>query len=333
MKIRIGFGLGTRTLAGDADTFGGLVDDLERLRFDSLWLSERISGPAPDPIVAMAVAAGRTERLKFGTSVLVAARPQPGGAGQGAGVARRAVGRPPAARGRARRRRPRRAGRRSGSSDGAGQAVQRDDRDPAPLLDRGPRRPRGRLLPGVGRDRAPEAGAAAARAVAGRPGRLRAAPVRSPRRRLAAVVLRRRRHRRRASRSSSRPPPTPVATIDPEHWGALIAYSHGELPDIVAQVIAKRRPDKAPTDLIPVGLAALRARIEEMVEAGASKFVVLPISRARRTGPPSWRAWPPRCSPSRTEVLGPALDSVGPRLGPIGTSSTSATRACRPAEA
>ena len=46
MKVRIGFGLGTRTLTNDQDRFGTLVDDLERLRFDSLWLSERINAPA-----------------------------------------------------------------------------------------------------------------------------------------------------------------------------------------------------------------------------------------------------------------------------------------------
>ena len=71
MKIRIGFGLGTRTLTNDADTFGAFVDVLERLRFDSLWLSERLTGDAPDPLVALAYAAGRTKKLKLGTSVLV----------------------------------------------------------------------------------------------------------------------------------------------------------------------------------------------------------------------------------------------------------------------
>lgn len=70
MKVRIGVGLGVRaTLAGPE--FGDYVDTVERLGFDSLWLSERINGPAPDPIVAMAYAAGRTTRLKFGMSVLV----------------------------------------------------------------------------------------------------------------------------------------------------------------------------------------------------------------------------------------------------------------------
>ena len=63
--MRIGFGLGTAAaMAADAATFGQLLDDLERLHFDSLWLSERLSGPAPDPLAALAFAAGRTTRLK-----------------------------------------------------------------------------------------------------------------------------------------------------------------------------------------------------------------------------------------------------------------------------
>src|SRR3546814_19616367 len=48
-----------------------MVDALEDLRFDSLWLSERVTGASPDPVVALAVAAGRTQRLKLGFSVLV----------------------------------------------------------------------------------------------------------------------------------------------------------------------------------------------------------------------------------------------------------------------
>lgn len=70
-KIRVGVGLGTATTAATGPAFARMVDRLEALRFDSLWLSERISGPAPDPLIALALAAGRTERLKLGTSVLV----------------------------------------------------------------------------------------------------------------------------------------------------------------------------------------------------------------------------------------------------------------------
>lgn len=70
VKVRIGFGLGVRTQLNDAG-FLDVVDTLETLGFDSLWLSERISGTAPDPVVAMSMAAARTTRLKIGMSVMV----------------------------------------------------------------------------------------------------------------------------------------------------------------------------------------------------------------------------------------------------------------------
>jgi len=70
VKVRIGYGLGTRTSLND-ESYGVVVDTLEQHRFDSLWLSERISGEAPDPLVAMAYGAGRTNHLKFGMSVMV----------------------------------------------------------------------------------------------------------------------------------------------------------------------------------------------------------------------------------------------------------------------
>jgi len=71
MKIRIGFGLGTRSFTNDHATFDPSVDALEDNGFDSLWLSERLGGECPDPIVGLAYAAGRTKRMKFGMSVLV----------------------------------------------------------------------------------------------------------------------------------------------------------------------------------------------------------------------------------------------------------------------
>jgi alkanesulfonate monooxygenase SsuD/methylene tetrahydromethanopterin reductase-like flavin-dependent oxidoreductase (luciferase family) len=71
VKIRIGYGLGTQGMPWDGTDYGRFVDDLERLGFDSLWFSERINGGAPDPVSAMAFAAGRTTKLKFGMSVMV----------------------------------------------------------------------------------------------------------------------------------------------------------------------------------------------------------------------------------------------------------------------
>ena len=70
MKIRVGYGLGVRTKLNDT-SFLEVVDTLENLRFDSLWLSERIGGEAPDPLVAMSMAAARTTKLKIGMSVMV----------------------------------------------------------------------------------------------------------------------------------------------------------------------------------------------------------------------------------------------------------------------
>lgn len=70
MKVRIGYGLGVRSSLNDGG-FLRIVDALERLRFDSLWLSEKIGGDAPDPLVAMSMAAARTEKMKFGMSVMV----------------------------------------------------------------------------------------------------------------------------------------------------------------------------------------------------------------------------------------------------------------------
>src|SRR5439155_1544238 len=71
MRVRVGYGAGTQGLARDGDRFGELVDGLEQVGFDSLWVSERATGPIPDPMVALAFAAGRSRRIKLGTSVQV----------------------------------------------------------------------------------------------------------------------------------------------------------------------------------------------------------------------------------------------------------------------
>ena len=49
MRVRVGYGAGTQGLARDGDRFGELVDGLEQVGFDSLWVSERATGPIPDP--------------------------------------------------------------------------------------------------------------------------------------------------------------------------------------------------------------------------------------------------------------------------------------------
>ena len=70
MKVRVGYGLGNlRPL--DGDRLGTFAEGIERHGFDSLWLSERISGPAPDPLLGLTFAAARTSKIKLGTSVQV----------------------------------------------------------------------------------------------------------------------------------------------------------------------------------------------------------------------------------------------------------------------
>ena len=71
-KIKIGVGPGIGASAGmGADGFFGLIDSCERIGWDSLWFSERIGGDVLDPLAAMSVAIGRSQRLKYGFSVLV----------------------------------------------------------------------------------------------------------------------------------------------------------------------------------------------------------------------------------------------------------------------
>jgi probable F420-dependent oxidoreductase len=71
MKVKCGVGLGVRTSLPEGPMFGHVVDLLEELRFDSLWLSDRATTGSLDPLAALAYAAGRTRRLKLGTSTLV----------------------------------------------------------------------------------------------------------------------------------------------------------------------------------------------------------------------------------------------------------------------
>src|SRR5687767_5751452 len=72
MKIRIGVGA-----AGAASTPGALtelVSAIDDLGFDSLWLSEVLTGPVPDPVVGLAWAGGSNPRVKLGTTMLLPGR-------------------------------------------------------------------------------------------------------------------------------------------------------------------------------------------------------------------------------------------------------------------
>jgi len=72
MKIRIGVGAsgGCATPEALAELVGGLDD----LGFDSLWLSEVLTGGVLDPAVGLAWAAAHNPRLKLGTTMLLPGR-------------------------------------------------------------------------------------------------------------------------------------------------------------------------------------------------------------------------------------------------------------------
>jgi probable F420-dependent oxidoreductase len=64
--------------------------------------------------------------------------------------------------------------------------------------------------------------------------------------------------------------------IDPEHFGLSIAYAHDDPEPGLLRAIAARRADIDPLALVPVGKHRLRAFIHECADAGLSKFVVRP---------------------------------------------------------
>ncbi len=72
MKVRIGFAVGGKALG--IDRFGGVLDDLERLRFDSVWLPETFLTGTFDPIVGLSYAAARVRKLKLGTHLVAPGR-------------------------------------------------------------------------------------------------------------------------------------------------------------------------------------------------------------------------------------------------------------------
>lgn len=68
MKVRFGVELGPEVEPAE---LSDVVDQLEAIGADSLWLSELAYSPAVEPFIGMTHALARTTRLKVGTSVAV----------------------------------------------------------------------------------------------------------------------------------------------------------------------------------------------------------------------------------------------------------------------
>ena len=73
MKVRIGLAVGGQGMLR-LDDYDDVLDRLERLGFDSVWLPETFLAGTFDPLVGLAYAAARAKRLKIGTHLVAPGR-------------------------------------------------------------------------------------------------------------------------------------------------------------------------------------------------------------------------------------------------------------------
>jgi len=277
MKIRIGVGGAPSTAAKLAE----VVTGLDELGFDSLWLSEVLTGPVFDPVVGLAWAAARNPRLKVGTTMLLLGRNVVRLAKQLASLdvlcngrllvtlvpgltyapEREAVGVEPKRRGavidEALPLLRRLWAGETVSHDGAAGSFRDVKLWPLPV-----QQPLEVWLGGT------------APAALERCGRLSDGWLPSlltPDEAAAGRVV----IEDAAARAGR--------SISSEHFGVSIGYASRPLDAETARVMAARRPRSV--ELTPVGWPALRERIERFIAVGFSKFVVRPV-----IPPASWRA-------------------------------------------
>jgi probable F420-dependent oxidoreductase len=280
MKIRVGYGLGNlRSL--DGARLGALAEAIEGHGFDSLWLSERISGPSPDPMLGLTFAAARTERIKLGTSVQVL------------------PGRSPARLAKSWATLDALSGGRALPAFGLGIAhpveqqafgVARRDRAPIfdealPLIRRlwsedavdhdGPHfhYEAMTVLPKPAKPLDVWLGGKAPSELR-RVGRLAdgwLASFSTPEDCKASRVA-----IEDAAAAADR-------TIDDDHFGAMVFYAHDELPERLVELLASRNPGTDPRELVATGWPRVRELCERFVAVGFSKLVLVPF-----TEPENW---------------------------------------------
>lgn len=73
MKVRIGVAAGAGVI-DDPAGYLRLVDALDDLGFDSIWVPDVVTGAVFDPIAALGVATGRRPRLKIGSHLIIPGR-------------------------------------------------------------------------------------------------------------------------------------------------------------------------------------------------------------------------------------------------------------------
>ena len=279
MKIRIGVGAAGASATPDA--LGELVTSIDELGFDSLWLSEVLTGPVLDPVVGLAWAAASNPRVKLGTTMLLPGRNVLRLAKQLASLdvlchgrllvtlvpgltyppEREAIGVDPKRRGafidEALPILRRLWAGEAVTHEGAAGNLQNVRLSPLPI-----QRPLEVWLGGT------------VPAALERCGRLSDGWLPSlctPDEAAAGRVV-----IEKAAAEAGR-------SISAEHFGMSIGYAREAIDPATARTMAARRPRSL--ELTPVGLPALRQLIERFVAVGFSKFVVRPV-----VPPTSWRA-------------------------------------------
>jgi probable F420-dependent oxidoreductase len=279
MKIRIG--VGAAGASSTPDALAELVTGLDDLGFDSLWLSEVLTGPVIDPVVGLAWAAASNPRVKLGTTMLLPGRNVLRLAKQLASLdvlcrgrllvtlvpgltyppEREAIGVEPKQRGafidEALPLLRRLWAGETVSHDGAAGNLREVKLAPLPV-----QQPLEVWLGGT------------IPAALERCGRLSDGWLPSlctPEEAAAGRVV-----IEEAAAKAGR-------SISGEHFGMSIGYARVPIDPATARVMAARRPRSL--ELTPVGLPALRQLIERFIGVGFSKFVVRPV-----VPPASWRA-------------------------------------------
>ncbi|MGP0110126.1 MAG: LLM class flavin-dependent oxidoreductase [Acidimicrobiales bacterium] len=282
MKVRVGVGMGATAL-GDGAGFSRLVDDIDGLGFDSIWLPEVLTAPTLDPLAALAFAAARNSHLKLGTTVVLPGRNLVRAAKQLSTLDLLSGGRLLITFVPGIPRQPE-----SGAVGVAGPDKGRMMDETLPVLRR--------LWAG---ERVTHHGAFAdfeEVAVAPRPIQR---PLEFWTGGMVPAALRRCGRFADGWLPSSCTPEEVAAArlvideaaeqagrvISPEHFGVSLAYARRPLEPKMIRALAAARKGVDPEQLVPVGLDRLRSLIERFLEVGFSKFVVRPLE-----SPGSWRA-------------------------------------------
>jgi probable F420-dependent oxidoreductase len=279
MKVRIG--IGAAGAASTPETLGELVSAIDELHFDSLWLSEVLTGPVIDPLVGLAWAGAYNPRVKLGTTALLPGRNVVRMAKQLASLDVLCRGRLLVT-----------------LVPGLTYAPERD------AIGADPKR-RGAIiddaLPLLRRLWAGETVSHDGPAGSFRDVKLTPLPVQQPLEvwlggTIPAALERCGRLSDGWLPSLCTPEEAAAGrvvieeaaakagrSISAEHFGMSIGYARAPIDPATARVMAARRPRSV--ELTPVGLPALRALIQRFIAVGFSKFVLRPIAP-----PSSWRA-------------------------------------------